>query len=156
PSEEEAPPGESAVQVLAMEAAKAREWAHVYVLGLHAAALPGAARRALDPIADALLKEAVPAATGSNHVAEMRRLLHVAMPRAAERLVLVYPAADERGANQPPSPLVEDARRALGAEWEDREEELFGPAESLHATYRILRDELLTTVGRTAGRLGEL
>ena len=45
---------------------------------------------------------------------------------------------------------------ALGAEWEDREEELFGPAETLHSTYRLLRDELLEGTMRAGGRLGEL
>jgi DNA helicase-2/ATP-dependent DNA helicase PcrA len=38
----------------------------------------------------------------------------------------------------------------------DREEELFGPAETLHSTYRMLRDELLEGMARTGGRLGEL
>ena len=43
---------------------------------------------------------------------------------------------------------------ALGADWEDREEELFGPAETLHSTYRLLRDELLesTDACRRAAR----
>ena len=42
------------------------------------------------------------------------------------------------------------------AQWEDREEELFGPAETLHSTYRLLRDELLEGTMRAGGRLGEL
>ncbi|HLJ03516.1 MAG TPA: PD-(D/E)XK nuclease family protein, partial [Solirubrobacteraceae bacterium] len=50
----------------------------------------------------------------------------------------------------------EEARTALGGAWEERAEELFGPAESLHSTYRILRDELLETVKRTGSRIGEL
>ena len=36
------------------------------------------------------------------------------------------------------------------------EEELFGPAEALHATYRLLRDELLDGTMRAGGRLAEL
>ena len=36
------------------------------------------------------------------------------------------------------------------------EEELFGPAEGLHSTFRIMRDELLDTVARVGGRLGEM
>ena len=59
----------------------------------------------------------------------MRRLLHVAMTRARRRLVLVHPQASDRGAAQPPSPFAEEARLALGAEWEERAEELFGPDE---------------------------
>ena len=57
----------------------------------------------------------------------MRRLLHVAMTRARRRLVLAYPARTDRGAAQPPSPFAEEARAAVGGEWEEREEELFGP-----------------------------
>jgi DNA helicase-2/ATP-dependent DNA helicase PcrA len=38
----------------------------------------------------------------------------------------------------------------------DKEEELFGPAETLHSTYRLLRDELLEGTMRAGGRLGEL
>src|SRR5205823_1622912 len=45
---------------------------------------------------------------------------------------------------------------ALVAEWEDREEELFGPDETLHATFQALRDELLQGVSRVGSRLGEL
>ena len=86
----------------------------------------------------------------------MRRLLHVAMTRARQRLVIAYPAVTERGADQPPSPFAEEARAAVGGEWEQREEELFGPAETLQSTFRLLRDELLTTVQQVGGRLGEL
>ena len=46
--------------------------------------------------------------------------------------------------------------RRVGGEWEEREEELFGPAETLQSTFRLLRDELLTTVAQVGGRLGEL
>jgi len=86
----------------------------------------------------------------------MRRLLHVAMTRARTRVVLAYAEQTERGAVQPPSPFAEEARIALGAEWELQEEELFGPAETLQSTFRLLRDELLTTVAQVGGRIGEL
>ena len=86
----------------------------------------------------------------------MRRLLHVAMTRARRRLVLAYPERTDRGAAQQPSPFAEEARAAVGGEWEPREEELFGPAETLQSTFRLLRDELLTTVAQVGGRLGEL
>ncbi|HEX4804579.1 MAG TPA: ATP-dependent DNA helicase [Conexibacter sp.] len=156
-AEEEPPPGAvRGVQVLAMHAAQGLEFDHVYVLGLHAARMPGAHTRTLEPIAPALMKESLPHDDHAAHVAEMRRLLHVAMTRARRRLVLVHPQASDRGAAQPPSPFVEEARIALGAEWEERAEELFGPGESLHSTYRILRDELLETVKRTGSSLGEL
>ncbi len=147
----------SAVSLMAMDAARGREFDHVYVIGLHSARMPGARRTAVEPIADALLREELPRDRGrADHVAEMRRLTHLAMTRASERLVLAYPAHSETGAQQPPSRFAEEALAAVGGEWEEREEELFGPAESLHATFRMLRDEALEGLGRVGGRLGEL
>ncbi|HMJ02552.1 MAG TPA: ATP-dependent helicase, partial [Conexibacter sp.] len=155
--EDEPPPGSvRGVQVLAMHAAQGLEFEHVYVLGLHAARMPGVHTGTLEPIAPALMKEALPQDDHAAHAAEMRRLLHVAMTRTRQRLVLVHPQASDRGAAQPPSPFAEEARDALGAAWEERAEELFGPDESLHSAYRILRDELLETIARTGTRLGEL
>jgi DNA helicase-2/ATP-dependent DNA helicase PcrA len=89
-------------------------------------------------------------------VDEMRRLLHVAMTRSRSGLVLAYADRSDEGAAQPPSPFLEEARLAVDGEWEEREEELFGPAETLHSTFRLLRDELLDTVSRVGSRLGEL
>jgi DNA helicase-2/ATP-dependent DNA helicase PcrA len=156
--EEEATAGEHprGVQVMTMHAAKGREFGHVYVLGLMAARMPGARRRALEPIPDALIKEALPPDSRAVHHAEMRRLLYTAMTRARSRLVLAYPERTESGAVQPASPFAEEARIAIGGEWEAQEEELFGPAETLQSTFRLLRDELLTTVAQVGGRLGEL
>jgi DNA helicase II / ATP-dependent DNA helicase PcrA len=155
--EEEPPPGSvRGVQVLAMHAAQGLEFDHVYVIGLHAARMPGVHTRTLEPIAPALMKESLPQDDHAAHAAEMRRLLHVAMTRARRRLVLVHPQASDRGAAQPPSPFAEEARAALRVDWEERAEELFGPDESLHSAYRILRDELLETIKRTGSSLGEL
>ena len=156
--EEEAAAGERphGVRVMSMHAAKGLEFDHVYVLGLMAARMPGPRRRSLEPIPDALIKEAVPPDSKATHVAEMRRLLHVAMTRARRRLVLAFPERSERGALQQPSPFAEEARAAVGGEWEEKREELFGPAETLQSTFRMLRDELLTTVAQVGGRLGEL
>ncbi len=156
--EEEAVAGDRpvGVQVMAMHAAKGLEFDHVYVLGLMGARMPGPRRRTLEPIPDALLKESLPPDSKAAHVAEMRRLLHTAMTRARRRLVLAYPETTERGASQEPSPFVEEARAAAGGEWVVKREELFGPAETLQSTFRILRDELLTTVSQVGGRLGEL
>jgi DNA helicase-2/ATP-dependent DNA helicase PcrA len=156
--EEEAVAGDRprGVQVMAMRAAKGLEFDHVYVLGLMAARMPGPRQRALEPIPDALIKEVLPPDSKDVHVAEQRRLLHVAMTRARERLVLAYPAVTERGAAQQPSPFAEEARAAVGGEWVQRREELFGPAETLQSTFRVLRDELMTTVAEVGGRLGEL
>jgi DNA helicase II / ATP-dependent DNA helicase PcrA len=139
-----------------MHAAKGLEFSHVFVLGLMGARMPGPRRRTLEPIPDALLKEALPADSKSAHIAEMRRLLHMAMTRAGDRLVIAFPESTERGAGQTPSPFAEEARAAVGGEWEEKREELFGPAETLQSTFRLLRDELLTTVSQVGGRLGEL
>jgi DNA helicase-2/ATP-dependent DNA helicase PcrA len=156
--EEEASAGDRprGVQVMTMHSAKGLEFDHVYVLGLMAARMPGPRQRTLEPIPDALLKESLPPDTKAGHAADMRRLLHVAMSRARRRLVLAYAERTDRGAVQHPSPFVEEARAAVGGEWEPREEELFGPAETLQSTFRLLRDELLTTVSQVGGRLGEL
>jgi DNA helicase-2/ATP-dependent DNA helicase PcrA len=156
--EEEAVAGDRpvGVQVMAMHAAKGLEFDHVYVLGLMGARMPGPRRRTLEPIPDALLKESLPADSKAAHIAEMRRLLHVAMTRARTRLVLAYPETTDRGSAQGPSPFVEEARAAVGGEWVTKREELFGPAETLQSTFRLLRDELLTTVSQVGGRLGEL
>ena len=50
-----------------------------------------------------------------------------------------------------PSPFYEAVRAAVGGEEEGHAEELFGPAEGLHATYRKLREEVLEASWR-AGR----
>ena len=78
------------------------------------------------------------------------------MTRAREGLVLGYAERSVGGALQHPSPFLEEARAALDAPWEERAEELFGPDETLHATFTTLRDELLRSIPRTGGRLGEL
>jgi DNA helicase-2/ATP-dependent DNA helicase PcrA len=74
--------------------------------------------------------------------------LYVGLTRSSARAVLCAAGS--------PCSLVEDARVELGAAWEDKEEELFGPAETLQSTYRLLRDELLDQTVRTGGRLAEL
>ncbi len=144
--------GAGAVQVLELGAAGGLDADHVYVLGLHA----GLAASVPEQIPDALLREDIPADTADNRRAMLRQLLYVAITRAGGRAVLAYPEAGERGSAHGPSPLVEEARVALGAEWEEKQEELFGPAETLHSTYRLLRDELLEGTMRAGGRLGEL
>ena len=144
------------VRVVGLEAAGGLELDHVFVLGLHAARMPGAAGTPAGSIADALLPAGLPADDEQAHVARMRRVANVALTRARQGAVLAYVSTSERGAAQPPSPFAEEARAALGAVWEDHEEGLFGPAETLHAAYTQLRDELLGDVGRVGKALGEL
>jgi DNA helicase-2/ATP-dependent DNA helicase PcrA len=86
----------------------------------------------------------------------MRRLLHLAMTRARKGLVLAWAEGAQQGTAPRPSPFYEEAMAAVGVEEEVFEEELFGPAEGLHSTFRIMRDELLDTVARMGGRLGEM
>src|SRR4051812_41051134 len=146
---------EDALAVLSMAAAKGLEWDHVYVVGLHAARLPGAREVTEEAVPDALLHETLPPDGREAHLGTMRRLLNLAVTRARERVVLAYPQSSERGAAQIPSPFLENVREALGApDYEDRSEELFGPDETLHATFRALRNELLEGVQRTGYRLG--
>jgi DNA helicase-2/ATP-dependent DNA helicase PcrA len=154
--DEGAPPPAGVVQVMALDGAGGRELDWVFVLGLTSARMPGARLRAGETIPDALLKETLGPDDRTAHVAAMRRLLYTAMTRARTGLVLAYPARAASGAVQPPSPFAEEARAAVGAEWEDLEEELFGPEEALHATFQALRDELLAGVARAGKGLGEL
>jgi DNA helicase-2/ATP-dependent DNA helicase PcrA len=151
-----ADPRPRAVQVMAMHDTRGRAFDHVYVVGLHSARMPGARRPGLEPIPDELLSERLAPESRAAHVAEMRRLLHLAITRAGERVVLAYAATSERGAVQPASPFVEEARSAVGGVWQDREEELFGPAETLQSTLLMMREEVLEGVARIGGRLGEL
>ena len=151
-------PAAPAVQVMTMHAAKGLEFDHVFVLGLSAGRMPGPFRPQADGVPDELLRERVAPTTAGRelHEAEMRRLLHVAMTRARKGLVLAWAEGGQPGATPRPSPFYEEALTALGIEEELFEEELFGPAEGLHSTFRIMRDELLDTVARVGGRLGEM
>ena len=146
-----------AVQLMDMQAAKGLEFDHVFVLGLSAGRMPGPFRQRTDGVPDELLKETLPAADDREaHEATMRRLVYVAMSRARKNLVLAWPEAGPPGVTPRPSPFYEEARTKLGLDEEAFEEELFGPAEGLHSTFRIMRDELLDTVARVGGTLGEM
>ena len=151
-----APSPAGAVQLMSLDAAGGRDLDWVFVLGLTSARMPGARLRAGENVPDALLKEALGSDDRATHTDAMRRLANVAMTRAAKGLVLAYPALSASGVAQPPSPFAEEARAALGAEWEVLGEELFGPEEALHATFQVLRDELLADVARVGKGLGEL
>jgi DNA helicase II / ATP-dependent DNA helicase PcrA len=140
------------VQVLTFQGAGGVEADHVYAVGLQAGLNVPAPER----IPDALLREELPVDDEETRRFALRQALYSGLTRARSRAVLTYPGASDRGARHAPSPLVEELRTGLGAKWEEREEELFGPAETLHSTYRLLRDELLESTMRAGGRLGEL
>ncbi len=147
--------GSDAVQILALQMAGGLEVDHVFVLGL-GAALQGAGSLDCEPVPDALLHERLPADDAAARRSRLRQRLYVALTRARERAVLVCAGGGERGVANGPLAEVEAARVAVGAAWEELGEDLFGPAETLHATYRLLRDELLEGTERAAGRLAEL
>jgi DNA helicase-2/ATP-dependent DNA helicase PcrA len=147
----------SAVQVMTMHGAKGLEFDCVYVLGLQQSRMPGR-RRSTELVPDALLKEELPGSTGEAHAAEMRRLLHVAMTRARTRLVLTWPEVAGAGDQtaQKPSQLYEEARAAVGADEEERSEELLGIHEDLFAAFRMMRDDVMGSVAQVAASMGDL
>jgi superfamily I DNA/RNA helicase/RecB family exonuclease len=70
-------------------------------------------------------------------------------------LVLSRVGHDPGGTTRP-SPFYEEARAAAGSPREEvHEEELFGPAEGLHATYRALREEVLEASWKAGRELSE-
>ncbi len=75
-------------------------------------------------------------------------------PPARQKLVLSRVARGEGGEARPLEPFVA-ALTAAGGEEEVHEEELFGPAEGLHATYRKLREEVLEASWRAGRELSE-
>src|SRR5439155_22510105 len=83
------------------------------------------------------------------------RLAYLSLTRGRRALVLSWPETTSDGAS-PPSPFYEAVRDALGAEEEVHEEELFGPAEGLHSTYRMLLDEVLEASWRAGSALSEM
>jgi DNA helicase II / ATP-dependent DNA helicase PcrA len=139
-------PSAPAVPVMTMQASRGLEFDHVFVLGLSATAMPGPYRLRAGDVPDELRRSSRP-----DHEAEMRSLLHLAMTRARRGLVLAWSEEGQR-----PSPFYAEARAAVGVEEELFEEELFGPAEGLHSTFRLMRDDLLDMVARVGGRLGEM
>jgi DNA helicase-2/ATP-dependent DNA helicase PcrA len=155
-----------AVRVLTMHGAKGLEFDCVYVLGVQHSRMPGARRQTREPVPDALLKEALPENTREAHVAEMRRLLYVAMTRARRRLVLAWAEAGNRGTAQLPgssepaqqkaSPFYEEARAALTAPEEHQREQLLGIHEDLYAAFRMMRDEVLGSVAQVGAGMSEL
>ena len=135
--------GPQAVQVVALDGAAALESEHVYVLGLTAGLVEPAPEPAV-------------ASRDVDQVPVVRETLYVAVTRTRRRVVLAYAAVGDRGSTLGPAPAVEAMRTAVSGAWEDREEEMFGPAETLHSTYRLLRDEVLEGTMRAGGRLAEL
>ena len=75
--------------------------------------------------------------------------------RRASGLVLSRVERGGDGEARVPPRFYEQALAATGGEEEEHEEELFGPAEGLHATYRTLREEVLEASWRAGRELSE-
>ena len=134
------PPG--AVLLAEPEQVKGLEFDYVYLLGL--------AR-------DSMLSRSLPGRDverGGKGLARAARLAYVAMTRAGRALVVSWPEGPGDAAG--PSPIYETVRDAVAVDEEVHEEELFGPAEDLHSTYRVLRDEVLEASWRAGSALSEM
>jgi DNA helicase-2/ATP-dependent DNA helicase PcrA len=147
-------PMPGAVMVAEPEQVKGFEFDHVYLLGLRSGAV--AARQWEDSwIPDELIDEELPE-PGDALTTERRLMLaHVAMTRARLALVLSWAQAPDEGRTAP-SRIYRVAREHQGAEEEIHEEELFGPAEGLHSTYRMLRDEVLEASWKAGSAVSEM
>src|SRR5215218_4016742 len=152
-ADEAATPSPGSVVLAEPEQVKGLEFDTVYLLGLHRGAIM--ARHAdAGWVPDPLVAEDSRDRT-STGLAARARLAYLAMTRAGRALILSWPEATSDG-QVAPSPLYEAARQGLGAAEEIHEEELFGPAEGLHSTYRVLRDEALEASWRAGAALSEM
>ena len=77
------------------------------------------------------------------------------MTRARDALVLSWPERPEDGEHGP-SRVYRGRSRAQRREEESHSEELFGPAEGLHSTYRMLRDEVLEASWKAGSAISEM
>jgi DNA helicase-2/ATP-dependent DNA helicase PcrA len=75
--------------------------------------------------------------------------------RPARRGLILARVAPGEGGEVRPSELYAVALAAADAEEEGHEEELFGPAEGLHATYRMLREQVLEASWKAGRELSE-
>ncbi len=153
-------PSTPAVPVMTMQAARGLAFDHVFVLGLSAADMPGPYRPHAAQVPDELRRsprpdhesrDAPPPPPGDDPCPQGTRA-----GVARGRIAPGGPSPPPRARRASVRPFYEEARAAVGVEEELFEEELFGPAEGLHSTFRLMRDELLDTVARVGGRLGEM
>ncbi len=147
-------PVTGAVLVAEPDQVKGLEFDHVYLLGLGSGAV--AARHWEDAwIPDALLTEELPESGEQLTASRRMALAHVAMTRARSALVLSWPERPDGGAAVP-SRIYRGALEEHQGDEEFHDEELFGPAEGLHSTYRLLRDEVLEASWRAGSALSEM
>lgn len=146
-SDDQWPAGPDRVQIGRLDRFNGSEFTAMFVLGLSADALSAERPAAQIPI-DLAGKPRPPE--------EAARLdLYSAMTRANRRLVISRPRLDSRGERLGPAPAFERARASCGASEDRQAEELFGPAEGLHAAYRMIQEEALESAWRAGGGLGD-
>ncbi len=148
------PPAAGAVMVAEPGQVKGLEFDSVYLLGLHAGSMrvaPWEDRWVPEELATGPLPE-----PGEELVvARQHRLAYLAVSRAARSVVLSRP--EEAGHETAgPAPFYEAVRAAMGASEEIHDEEVFGPAEGLHSTYRMIRDEVLEASWTAGSALSEM
>jgi DNA helicase II / ATP-dependent DNA helicase PcrA len=153
-AEEADPPKPGAVFLADPAQVKGLEFDVVYLLGLRT----GSMHRA--PWEDRWVPEElatgpVPPAGEELTLERQRRLAHLAMTRASRTVVLSWPDGTD-GETVHPASFYEAAREGLAADEEFHAEEVFGPAEGLHATYRMIRDEVLESSWRAGSALSEM
>ena len=147
------PPAAGGVFLAEPAQVKGLEFEAVYLLGLHHDSMRAAASDD-GGVPEDLCSGPVPAA-GDELVTTRRAMLaYVAITRARRGLVLAWPEDEAR--SLAPTPFYVAAREAVGAEEEIHEEEVFGPAEGLHSTYRMIRDEVLEASWRAGSALSEM
>ena len=71
-------------------------------------------------------------------------------------VVLSWPEEADRETAEPGAVLRDRSRRARTPPRRSRTEEVFGPAEGLHSTYRMIRDEVLESSWRAGSALSEM
>lgn len=153
-AEDADPPTPGAVMLAEPSQVKGLEFDAVYLLGLHAGSMrlaPWEDRWVPEELATGTLPEA-----GDELIAvRQARLAYLAITRATRSVVLSWPEEADREAVSA-APFYEAAREALSATEEVQAEEVFGPAEGLHSTYRMIRDEVLESSWLAGSALSEM
>ena len=147
-------PGRSVV-LAEPEQVKGLEFDHVYVLGLDRERSPPGTRTRDGSRPSLLAEPALAAGEDADAAPPGSPRLPGDDPRAPGAGALVA-GADRRRSGRPVAVLRGGRATRSAAEEEIHEEELFGPAEGLHATYRMLRDEVLEASWRAGSALSEM
>lgn len=145
-------PPRDAVLVAEPNQIKGMDFSRVYLLGLHAGAYRGGIERG-DWIDPAQLGSGLPDRSDLPDALQARRI-YVAAGRARDSIVLSYP--ERVGDRAYPVSEIYERIGDAGVGESVHHEELFGPAEGLHSTYRMVRDEVLELSWRAGAALSEM